>query len=515
MQREETMLKNNLLFKAENIDMLFPGTNALQDVDLEIYAGEVVGLVGENGAGKSTLLKIIMGVNQPTSGRMEVNGKEYAPRNLLQANAMGVGMVFQEQSLIQNLTVGQNIFLGQEKKCSKLGFINWKRLNKDAEQVLETIGVKNIQVGRKISYLDYATRQMVEIAKVFNIVRSASCEGLIILLDEPTSVLSENEVNQLFENIEKMRRAGNSIVFVSHRLDEVMKISDRIYILKDGRNVGLVNKEEASESVLYSKMVGRASTGEYFKVNRQTLPQKDVVLEVKNIGQRGFFKDVSFKLHKGEILGISGVVGSGIESLCATICGDEYLSVGEIIVNGERKTFSTPYDALKSGILSIPKERREEGIIGILSITENISLSSYKTMMKNGLISIKKQREKVKEWVSKLDIKCSRITERLNNLSGGNAQKVVFARVLCSGAWILILNHPTRGVDIGAKEEIYSLIRDITAGGTAVILISDTLDECIGLSNRIIVMKDGVITMEYDASPSCKPEQVDVVKYMM
>jgi len=508
-------LEKRLLFKVEEVSKIYPGTEALKDVSMDIYEGEILGLIGENGAGKSTLLKIIMGVEPPTSGTMKIRGIDYSPRNPEEANGSGVGMVFQEQSLITNLTVGQNIFFGKEGKYKKFGLVNWRKMNDDTEKVLEDINIKNIKPDKKVSELDFATRQMVEIAKVLNSVKGSSHAKSLILLDEPTSVLNETEIRQLFSEMKRLRKEGNAIIFVSHRLDEVIDISDRIYIFKDARNVGLVNKEEADESLLYEKMVGRTSTGKYYKVEKQVDPKEKVVLDVKGLGLLGSFKNVSLKLHEGEIIGICGVVGSGKEDLCSVLCGDEKPNSGEFLVDGKKARFSSPREALKAGIISIPKERREEGIIGILSIFENISLSNLRAARKHGFVSKKKQVETSKYWIERLSIKCSGHKEPAFQLSGGNAQKVVFARILASGSRILILNHPTRGVDIGAKEEIYTFIREITAKGLSVILLGDTLDECIGLGNRILVMKDGLITKEFDAPAGGKPEQLDIVKYMM
>ncbi|NRF95105.1 sugar ABC transporter ATP-binding protein [Paenibacillus frigoriresistens] len=508
-------MDNNVLFRANQINKQYSGTQVLKNIDMEIYKGEVVGLIGENGAGKSTLLKIIAGLEHPTSGTIEMHGKPYNCQNPIQANEMGIGMVYQEQSLIKNLTVGQNIFLGREKRYKKFGMVDWRGINRDAKAALAAVGIDQISPDKKIRDINFATRQMVEIAKIFDIVGGKSGEGSIILLDEPTSVLNEREKKQLFTLVEQMKRDGNSVVFVSHRLDEVIEICDRIYVFKDGENAAIVDKHEANESLLYEKMVGRSTTGEYFKIGRQTVPQKEVLLEVKNLGQRGFFKDISFELRRGEVLGICGVVGSGKENLCSVICGDEDYDRGQMLIYGVEKRFSSPAEALRSGIISVPKERREEGMVGILSIFENICLSNFEVVSQNGFISKKKQHYIATKWVERLGIKCSGIKEEMNRLSGGNAQKVVFARAISSTSNIIILNHPTRGVDLGAKEEIYSLIRDLSEKGVAVILLGDTLDECIGLSSKILVMKDGLVTKEIDCPADNKPLQVDIVQYMM
>lgn len=508
-------MESKLLFKADNISKIYPGTKALQGVTMEINEGEVVGLVGENGAGKSTLLKIIMGVEPPTTGTMQMRGKQYAPGNPKEANRLGIGMVFQEQSLFANLTVGQNIFLGDEKKYKNFGIINWRKMYSDVSRIFDEIGISYIKPEKKISELQFATRQMVEIAKVINCANSSGQGKSLILLDEPTSVLNDEEIKQLFEQVEKLRKAGNSIIFVSHRLDEVLEISDRIYVFKDGKNVGKIDTKEADEAKLYEMMVGKTSSGEYYKVDRQAKPGEKVYLDVNNLGLRGAFKNVSFKLHRGEVIGICGVVGSGKEDLCAVLCGDEQPTSGEFSVEGKKTNFSAPYQALKDGIISIPKERREEGIIGLLSIYENVSLSNMNAVKKNGFISKNKQLEVTNHWIKRLSIKCPSAKESVQRLSGGNAQKVVFARILASDSRVMILNHPTRGVDVGAKEEIYSIIRDMTDKGLSIIVLGDTLDECIGLSNRILVMKDGLVTKEFDAPVDAKPEQLDIVKYMM
>jgi ribose transport system ATP-binding protein len=508
-------VSKELLFRAEDIGKSYPGTVALQGVSIDIYAGEVVGLVGENGAGKSTLLRILTGVERPSSGNMQIRGEAYDPKNPWDANELGVGMVFQEQSLITNLTVGQNIYFGRERNFRKFGLVNWKRMYRDASRVLEEMNIRDIKPDRKVVELDFARRQMVEVAKVLNNAKLSGHANTLILLDEPTSVLSDAEIRQLFLEIRRLRDAGNSIVFVSHRLKEVIEIADRVYVFKDSRKVGLMDRSEVSESLMYEMMVGRATSGEYYQLDRQAEPAEEVVLEAKALGLRGAFKDVSFKLHRNEVLGVCGVVGSGKEDLCAVICGDEPPSSGELLVSGKRTDFKGPNEALAAGIISIPKERREEGIVGSLSIYENVSLSNLRAFMRNGLISVKEQRGRSQEWIEKLSIRCSGAKELVSQLSGGNAQKVVFARVLASGARTLVLNHPTRGVDVGAKEEIYSIIRDITAAGISVILLGDTLDECIGLSNRIIVMKDGLLTSEFQAPTVNKPVEVDIVKNMM
>jgi ribose transport system ATP-binding protein len=507
--------EKELLLRTHGIGKTYGTNTVLKDIDMEIFRGEVVGLIGENGAGKSTLLKIVSGVEKPSAGTMEMNNKPYICNSLLDANHQGVGMVFQEQSLIGNLSVAQNIYLGREHLFAKNGIVNWNKMNIEAKNVLAQMQVEHISPKVKIQKISFALRQMVEIAKVLDLVTQATKNRSIIMLDEPTTVLSDDEIKILFEQVRRLKEAGNAVIFVSHRLQEVLDISDRIYVFRDGINTATLDTSEVDEYILYEKMVDRETSGEYFVTNRQTVPKDDTVLTVNGLGRLGEFKDVSFELKKGEILGFCGLEGSGKEALCNVLCGDDEPTFGKITYMGKTCLFKTPKDALMAGIISIPKDRRDEGIIGILSIEDNISLSSLDSLSKYGFISSQKLQSNANLWVKKLGIKCVSIKERISQLSGGNAQKVIFARALSKACDLVILNHPTRGVDIGAKEDIYKIIRDIAEKGTSIILLGDTLDECIGISSRILVMKDGVLNGEFDCSVGNKPSQVDILQRML
>ncbi len=509
-------MEKKLLFSARNITKTFYGTQALKGVDLDVHEGEIVGLVGENGAGKSTLLKIIIGVQPQTSGEMTMHGKPFAPGDPMQANKAGIGMVFQEQSLIVNLSVGQNLFFGHEKDFMKHGVVNWKKMYEESKRVLEEVNCGYISPKKKVIDLNFATRQMVEIAKVVNLTKSGhDNEKCLILLDEPTSVLNESEVQNLFVEMKKLAAKGHGVVFVSHHLDEVLEISDRIYVYKDGENAGNMDTKDATEAKLYEAMVGRGSTTEYYHLAEQKKAQEEVVLETKDMGLSGVFKHCNIKLHKGEILGICGVVGSGKEEICSVVCGDVKPTSGELYVKGKKADYSSPAQALKDGILMIPMERHAEGIVRAMSVADNMALSNATLLSEHGIVSKKKINDQADAWIKKLRIKTSGKDAELISLSGGNQQKVVFARALASEADIIILNHPTRGVDVGAKEEIYALTREVVAQGKSVILLGDTLDECIGMSNRVIVMKDGLITGEFQADAGEKPSQVSIVTLMM
>lgn len=508
-------MSKKVIFETHDLEKQYSGTRVLKNVSMKIEEGTIVGLVGENGAGKSTLLKLIMGVEKPTSGRMTVRSQSYAPHSPRDANFQGVGMVFQEQSLTLNLTVGQNINLGNESKYKKFGIVDWNRMYKDVDAYLQAMGITTVRAGKKVQDYMFSDRQMVEIARVLKTVGDAGCAGSLILLDEPTSVLSDQEIRQLFEYMRNLKAEGNSIIFVSHRLDEILEISDAVYVLKDGEQVGYLSREEADEQRLYQLMVGTNTNGEYYRISEQRAPESDVVIKFDGVGLKGACRDVSFQLHKGEILGICGVTGSGKEDVCAIVCGDAQHTSGTYSLRGKEVCWHEPYQALDQGILSVPKERRLEAICDSLSIEDNVILSNFGAARKKLLLSAAKRRAVARDLIQKVNVKCNSEKDRAGNLSGGNAQKVVFGRAMLSGAEVLVLNHPTRGVDVGAKAEIYAFIRAMTQQGKAILLLGDTLEECIGLSNRLLVMKDGIVTKEFDASPQNKPTQLDIIQYMM
>ena len=504
-----------VLFEAKDLCKNFGNNAALKKVNMKINCGEIIGLVGENGAGKSTLLKIIMGVQPQSSGEMFLSGKPYAPKTPKEANINGVGMVFQEQSLTINLTVGQNIFFGHEKPFSRFGFINYRKMYAEAKHVLDEVELTDIKPEKVVMEYDFATRQMIEIAKVINCAYSSEKQHALILLDEPTSVLSEDEVQKLYKQMRRLADAGHSVIFVSHRLNEIMEVTDRIYVFRDAANAGEFVTDQVKESDLYQAMVGKSHIGEFYKTELQKDPQEEVVLEAEGLSLFGEFKDVSFQLHKGEILGICGVVGSGKEELCYVLDGDMKATAGSLRINGEACSFSKPADALKKGLIMIPQERNSEGVFGMLSITDNVAAASMKNLSKAGFVSLKALQSQAEGWIEKLRVRAENSRTEVSSLSGGNAQKVVFAKALASQCGIIILNHPTRGVDVGAKAEIYQLIREIVAEGCSVILLGDTLDECLGLSNRVLVMKDGLISGEFDAAVNNKPSHLDILQCMM
>jgi ribose transport system ATP-binding protein len=500
------------VFEVDKINKSFPGVKALDDVSFRIDRGEVVGLIGENGAGKSTLLKILNGVYQPDSGDVRVDGHAAMLDTPRHAFDSGIAMVFQEQSVIATLTVAENIFLGREQEFVRLGLISKSAMNAAARVELEKVRL-DIDPSTTCSKLTFAQRQMVEIAKALSL--DSRIDGHItILLDEPTSVLESREVELLFSIVRSMRNRA-SIVFISHRLEEVLEICDRIYVMRDGRMVAEMPADGATVSELHKHMVGRQLHHEYYREARQSEPGDEVIIEANGLGKTGAFRNVSFRLHAGEVLGIAGVIGSGREDLARCLSGHVVPDSGTLSIRGRAVRLRNPGDALSNSIGLAPAERKVEGLVAQFSVAENMTLSALPRFSNAGIIRFDEEREEAARWVDRLQIKTPSTTTMTGSLSGGNQQKVVLAKWRIAGVDVLVLDHPTRGIDVGAKEDVYELVRDITNDGLAVVLLGDTLDEVIGLSSRIIVMRDGAVTAEFDAPAGNKPEQVEIVQYMV
>ncbi len=490
----------------------FPGVHALKDVSVTVGQNEVVGLVGENGAGKSTLMRILAGVYHPDDGQILLGGQQVRLASAADAMRHGIGMVFQEQSLLLNLSVGENIYLGNETAFTRFGRIDWRALHAAAARQLAKVQLA-IDPRIRAADLDFATRQMVELAKALTLEEAASGH-LVILLDEPTSVLEQADIDLLFARVRALKERA-SFIFVSHRLDEVLALSDRIYVMKDGAVVADLPSAGADIRHLHSLMVGRGLQAEYYREQLQRPHREKAVLEVRDLGRAGAFHEVNFTLHEGEILGIAGVIGSGREELTRSLAGFLPHDAGRLVVGGRERRFVSPAQAVDCGIGYLPRERRTEGLVLFLSVAANITLASLGRLMRRGLIDAAREAALARDWVGRLGIRTPSIDALCLNLSGGNQQKVVLAKWLNAQARILILDHPTRGLDVGAKEEVYELVRAITGEGIAVVLTSDTLEETIGLSHTILVMRDGAITHRADARPGAKPPQLDLIEHMV
>ena len=500
------------MLQATGITKSFPGVQALKDVSVSIGENEVVGLIGENGAGKSTLMRVLAGTYRPDRGTLMLDGEQLKLRNARDAATYGIGMVFQEQSLLLNLTVAENIYLGQEDRFTRLGLVNWRAMNAAARRQLGKIGI-DIDVTQRTSELSFAARQMVELAKALTLEENVD-RPLLILLDEPTSVLNAADIEVLFGRVRALKKRA-SFVFVSHRLDEVLAISDRVYTMKDGAVVAEHRATDVTAPQLHEIMVGRGLQAQYYRESRQKPPRDEILVEAKGLGVAGAYRGVDLSIHAGEIVGIAGVVGSGREEVTRTVGGYLPQTEGELRIAGALERFSTPEPAVRKGVGYIPRERRTEGLVMFLSIAENISLADLSSVMRGIAIDYGKERRLAAEWIERLRIKAPGPDVACRKLSGGNQQKVVLARWMTAGSKILVLDHPTRGLDVGAKEEVYELIRDLSEQGVAILLISDTLEETIGLSHRVLVMRDGEVTARFDAAPGNKPDQVELVRAMV
>ena len=500
------------MLAALSICKSFAGVQALRDVSIAVRRNEVVGLIGENGAGKSTLMRILSGTQWPDTGTLTLDDKPLRLHSARDAAAHGIGMVFQEQSLLLNLSVAENVYLGQEEPFTRFGLVNWRAMRAAARRQLAKIGV-DIDVTARCADLTFGARQMVELAKALTLEDSTDCP-LTILLDEPTSVLSRADIDVLFNRVRSLK-ARASFVFVSHRLDEVLQVSDRVYVMKDGQVVAEHAAAGVTAAQLHEIMVGRSLHAGYYKETRQNAPGPAIVLEASKLSVAGAFSDVDLTLHAGEVVGIAGVVGSGREEFTRAVGGFLPQSGGSLAVGGKSVRLASPEQAVKLGIGTVPRERRTEGLVMFLSIASNITLANLDAVTKLGTIDHGREKALAQGWIERLRIKAPNADVACRKLSGGNQQKVVLARWMTAGSRILILDHPTRGLDVGAKEEVYDLVRDLSAQGMAILLLSDTLEETIGLSHRVLVMKDGAITAHFDAPPGGKPAQIELLRAMV
>ena len=501
------------MYELQSVDKHFPGVHALKAVDFEVKRGEIVGLVGENGAGKSTLMKVIYGAYQPDGGHISIDGKTVRFQNPRQAMDHGIGMVFQEQSLITNLTVMENIYLGYEQQFVKFGVIDWKAMAAAARAQLQKVKL-DIDPATITSNLSFAQRQLVELAKVLTLEERIDGD-LVILLDEPTSVLAKEEVALLFQIVRDLTNRA-SFIFVSHRMDEVLELSDRIYVMKDGAVVDVVSHDAAEVDAIQHKMVGRDVDKEYYREQKQKPYNKAQVLaSFENVSLLGKFRDISFDLHAGEVLCLVGTEGSGREAILRTVCGLDAPTSGTVRIKGEAVTRFTARGGVERGIGYIPRERKVEGIVSGMNVYENMTLSQMQNYASSGVLRVADERKMARDWIARLGIKTPSENKDCGGLSGGNQQKVVLAKWRSGGSDIILLDHPTRGLDIGAKEDVYEMVREMSDAGAGIILVADTLEEAIGLSHTILVLKDGDFQKRFEGAPGSKPTLYDLVHHMI
>jgi len=475
-----------VLLQMEGIHKRFPGVHALNNVSLHVNAGEVHALVGENGAGKSTLMKVLNGIYKKDDGRIVFKGKEEQIDNPLYAQKLGIGMIHQELNLMPHLTVAENIFIGKEPK--KLGlFLDKARANNETKALLASMNI-NIHPNAVVKNISVAKQQMVEIAKAM------SYNSELLVMDEPTAALTENEIEELFRFIRNLRDAGHGIIYISHRLDELWQISDRITVMRDGQYVGTVETKDATKDQIISMMVGRVIY-EKPKQKSNVSDSAPIVLEAKNLVAHNV-KDVSFKLRKGEILGFAGLIGAGRTETVRALFGADSRVSGEIYLNGEKIEVKSPSDAVRHGIGYLSEDRKAFGLAVGLSLRDNGLMPSLEFYTKGPFVNDKKIDEVASEYTEKISIRTPSIRQTVRNLSGGNQQKVVLAKWLIRNCDVLIFDEPTRGIDVGAKSEIYKLMNSLVKEGKSIIMISSELPELLRMSDRIIVMCEGEITGE-------------------
>ena len=479
---------NDTILEFRNVSKQFPGVKALDDVSFSVKRGEVHVLFGENGAGKSTIIKILTGVYRADAGAIYMNGEEIHPENVLHSRKLGIGTVFQENSLVPNLNVAENIYLTREIR-NKSGSIDWKKTYANSRQWIESLGI-DINPRTMVKDLSVAQQQIVEIVKI------VSQEPQIIILDEPTSALSDNEIDNLFRIVKDMQKRGITFIFISHRMDEIKRIGNRGTVLRDGKFAGSIDDILACNiDDVIRMMVGRPLQEKYPKRN---VPIGDVVLEVKNLTVPKLIYNVSLHVRAGEVVGLAGLVGAGRTTTAKAIVGAIPKSAGTVMIDGKDVHIGSPNEAIRHRIGYLPENRKEEGLILSETVRENVTLPSLHRFLRLFYIHSKNERKCVEAYREQIRIKTPSIERMVRNLSGGNQQKVVFAKWLCADARIYIFDEPTRGIDVGAKSEMYKIINDLAAQGAAIIVISSELPEILGVCDRVIAMHEGRVSGEID-----------------
>jgi ABC-type sugar transport system ATPase subunit len=474
--------ENNLILKIEEIYKHYGGVKALNNVSFDVRYGEVHGLVGENGAGKSTLIKILGGIIQRDRGRIVYKGEKIEFDNPHDSQNKAIAVIHQEPAMLPHLSIMENIYMGRIPK--RFGLVKWAELEKNTKKVLDMVGLDRDPTVL-VKNLNTSHRQLVDIAKALSI------NANLVIMDEPNSSLTELETRRLFEVIRKLKEKNVSVVYVSHKIEEVLEIADRISVLRDGNYIGTIDKEDATIDKIINMMVGRELKREVTK--KGEIEEGDILLEVRNLTGNGF-RNVSFTVRKGEIVGFTGLVGAGRSETVRSIYGADEYSRGEIYLGGKPVKFKSEQEAIKNGLAMLPEDRMLQSIFSEMKILHNISMSQLPWISKLGIIINRKEEEIANRFVDRLAIKLSSLHERITSLSGGNQQKTILARWLATQPKLLILDEPTHGIDVGAKAEIYSIIRGIAKDGIGIILISSELPEIIALSHSVVVMHEGKIT---------------------
>lgn len=479
-------MDKSVILKMTQINKIFPGVVALDDVHFDLVKGEVHILLGENGAGKSTLVKILSGAYRKTSGKIFLDGKEVDIKNPRHAKELGISTIYQEFNLVPHLTVGENIFLGQEPILA-VGIIDRTRLFNAAQKILNNLGVK-INARRLVKELGVAQQQMVEVAKAL------SLEAKILIMDEPTSALTEPEIEELFATINRLTKHGVSIIYISHRLEELFAIGDRVTILRDGRRIGTYPIANVTKPELIRMMVNRELKEQFPK---QKAKKGEEILRLEGLNKKDELTDIFLSLFQGEVVGIAGLLGSGRTALARAIFGVDRIDSGKIYIKGRPHDIHSPKNAINLGIGFLTEDRKSQGLVLNLSVKDNVCLPSLNRFSRFGFVKKKEEYRATDRYIKELHIKTPSLNQKVVLLSGGTQQKVVLSKWLCSQANIFIFDEPTRGIDVGSKVEIYQFMNQLTAAGVAILMISSDLPEILGMSDRILVMHRGRITAEF------------------
>jgi ABC-type sugar transport system ATPase subunit len=495
----ENIPENEIVLEMSNISKNFPGVLALDDVSVNLHKGEILGLLGENGAGKSTLIKILSGAYSLEEGKIVIDGREHRFSGPHESLSAGIRVIYQELTSFEPLTVLENIFAG-EVITNRAGLVSWKKMAAESRKILGTLG-SEINPFALMENLSVAEKQIVEIAKAIH------GNVKILVMDEPTSALDEKDVNTLYSVIRKLRKQGVAIIYITHRMEEIFQITDRVVVLRDGKKVGDSRTSGTSRSELVNLIVGRQLSEQYPK---KDIKKGKVIFEVKNLSYLNKVKKVSFNLREGEIVAFFGLLGAGTHQLFSVLFGDKRATSGEIIIDGKKLNISNPNIAKKNSLGYIPLDRKEEGVALIMDIKQNITSSNIEKIGNGFLLNRSIEKEHALKWFNVLNIKAPSIDTLASSLSGGNQQKVVVAKWLEKNSRILLMNEPTRGIDVGSKAEIYLIAEDLCEKGVGVLMVSSELPEIMAISDRVIVMRDGEIVGIFTTKETSQEELMHI-----
>lgn len=496
----------DVIVKVKNMDKRFGTTVALNNVNIEVRRGEIQGLIGENGSGKSTVTSIISGMQKADSGQMFFRGEEWKPDSMLFALEKGIGMIVQENGTVPGITVAENIFLGEIEHFKTRGIVNRKEMMRKAQEALDNIGASHIQADTMTAHLDMQDRKLIEIAKIM--VKNPE----VLVVDETTTALSQMGRNIIYGIMEQMKKENKAVIFISHDLDEIMNVCDSLTVLRDGKIIVTFSKEEFNEDLIKRSMIGRELKGDYYRSDLDGRYDKEIVMELKDVNLGSQLKDFSLQIHKGEILGVGGLSHCGMHTLGKVLFGAVRPSSGRVLIRG--RELKNEADAMKERIGYAAKDRDSESLSLNASIRDNIAIGGFNCFaIREFLVFPGKEKQYVQKQIDDLSIKCAEMNQYVSALSGGNKQKVVFGKWIGRGSEVLILDCPTRGVDIGVKQAMYQLMYQMKKEGKSIVIISEEMAELIGMSDRLVIMKDGELKKEFQRSEA--PEESDIIQYMI